>query len=313
MKGIRFLCLAIILIMALMLPAVVYAAKPEAKPNATNVEIVKKVGVRGVPLPRGGGGPTGTPAATGILGEGVSGTRYAIIVGISDYAVDEYDLLYADKDAEALSDTLTNVYGFNSENIQLLVDSGASRDAILEAIKGIKDVGANDEVVFFFSGHGARGRVDDGDREAIDEGIVPHECTPEAVIWDGELRQAFSGFDTDRIVFIFDSCLAGGMTDLEADGRIICMASTKNGYAIEVGTAIIDGEEIEINQGLFTYFFVKLGMMYGLADFYPDDDYVTVEEAFDFAMESLIELSKTTPILRQIPQIKDGFDEDLLL
>jgi hypothetical protein len=332
-KGVRFLCLATILIMALTLPGVVYAAKPEAKPCATNVEIVKKIGAKGMPLM---GPPSRGPkphAATGIIGEEVSGTRYAIIIGISDYPGPDhvleggYDLSYADDDAMAMHNTLTTIYSFNPADIRLLVDSGASRDAILAEIANLKgSVSEGDEVVFFFSGHGAKympkSTLAQGGGKV---GIVtwgwqaPEDPTDFylEIIWDEELREAFSGFDTDRIIFIFDTCLAGGMIELGKKGRVICMATTQTGLAIEYGEDYVDyyngGELPPINHGLFTYFFVELGMTDGGADFHPADGYVTVEEAFDFARFSLEEISIATEGLWQIPTIRDGLVKDLLL
>jgi len=86
--------------------------------------------------------------------------------------------------------------------------------------------------------------------------------------------------------------------------------------AIEYGEDYVgyyDGAELPlINHGLFSYFFVELGIMYGLADFYPDDGYVTVEEAFDFARFNLEGISIATEGLWQIPTIKDSFTKDLL-
>ena len=54
-----------------------------------------------------------------------------------------------------------------------------------------------------------------------------------AFIWDGELVQWFTGFATDRIIFIFDSRLSGGMSVLKAPGRVICMSSTINSMSLE--------------------------------------------------------------------------------
>jgi len=314
-----------------MLPAIAYAAKPEAKPHAPDVEIVKKMGVKGMPLM---GPPSRGPkpdAVTGIIGEEVSGTRYAIIIGISDYPGPDhvldggYDLSYADDDAIAMYDTLTTVYSFNSDNIHLLLDSRASRDDILNTIAEMgENVTADDEVVFFFSGHGAKlvpkstPAQGGGQVGIVTWGEEDFPLPGFGYIWDKELREAFRGFDTDRIVFIFDSCLMGGMIDLGKKDRIICMATTQTGVAIEYGEDYVDyyptvpGLE-PFNHGLFTYFFVELGIMYGLADFYPDDGYVTVEEAFNFARFNLEEISIATEGLWQIPTIKDSFTKDLLL
>ena len=165
---------------------------------------------------------------------------------------------------------------------------------------------ARDEVVFFYSGHGARGLRADDDPEVIDEGIVPYECTSESIIWDGELASMFSDFDTKRIIFIFDCCYAGGMTDLEAEGRIVVMATTEDRFAYESST---------LENGVFTYYFVEKGMLQGRADVYdhdrdgdlPEPDDVTIEEAFDYA-KPLVE--ETAP---QTPTISDSFENDLLL
>lgn len=310
MKRIRFLGLFILLIIVLLLPAAVYASKPDARPNATNVELLKRVSVTGVPLPRGGGGPAGTPAASGILGSEVTGKRYAIIIGVSDYAGTDADLNYADDDAELVKETLIGLYHFEDNNIYLLLNDAATRDSILDKIAYLQGIaGTDDEVVFYYAGHGARGRADDGDRETVDEGIVPYEFTPDTVIWDGELKEAFSRFGTNRIVFIFDTCQAGGMTDLEADGRVILMASTENGYAAEPYLGQFP------YHGLFTYALFAQGMQLGLADIYdndanPETADVTVEEAFDYARYWLIGLSRATPILVQTPTISDRFVGD---
>jgi len=326
--------------MALMSPTTGYAGKTDTNSNATNVEIVKKIGVKEVPSM---GPPSRGPkphAATGIIGEEVRGIRYAIIIGISDYPgpyhvlEGGFDLSYADDDATNIAFLLESIYSF--DNIRLLVDREATRNAILTEIANLKgSVGEDDEVVFFFSGHGAKyapkpTSAQGGGKVSIVTWGWENPEEPDdfylEIIWDKELREAFSGFETDRIVFIFDSCLAGGLIDLNEEGRVICMATTKDGIAIEYGEDYVDyyptvpGLE-PFNHGLFTYFFVELGIMYGLADFYDHDgdevygepSDVSVEEAFDFARFYLEGISIATEGLWQIPTIKDSFTKDLLL
>jgi len=75
-------------------------------------------------------------------------------------------------------------------------------------------LGSNDELVFFYSGHGAKGKADDGDSSKTDQSIVVwkgSETDGFAFIWDGQLKALFNAFPTNRIIFIFDSCLSGGM------------------------------------------------------------------------------------------------------
>ncbi|MEM1998378.1 MAG: caspase family protein [Archaeoglobaceae archaeon] len=286
--------LAIFMIAALFLlvATAMAVAKPEKPTPATDVELVKKVTLKG---PKGQGKPA--TSATGVpipLGEGKN--KYAIVIGISDYPGTENDLNFADDDAIDMYNALVNKYGFLEENVHLLINSNANYSAIESAVNAVKQKAKEgDEVVFFFSGHGARGKANDGDKEAIDEAIVSHDGKNLVYIWDGELRDWFRDFKTTRIVFIFDSCLAGGMTDLKADGRIIVMATTENGVAYEFS---------DLENGQFTYYFVDEGMLQGMADTTPNDGNVTVEEAFDYAKANCI---------YQSPTISDSFTNDLLL
>jgi hypothetical protein len=265
------------------------------------IEITPKVTVKG---PLGKDKPA-TKAATGILGASPPPPehQWAVIIGISDYAGTENDIQYADDDALDMLKTLIEVYGYKRENVLLLISdynvNNATRADIINAINWLRDKEASgDEVVFFYSGHGARGIANDGDKEVIDEAIVPYECTSDALIWDGDLKQMFSSFDTSRIIFIFDSCYAGGMTDLKASGRIICMASTESGVSYESSA---------LQNGVFTYYFIDEGMYQGKADTTPSDGSVTIEEAFDYARANV------PTVVPQKPTISDSFENDLLL
>jgi len=281
--------------------APVALAKPSNdKPTpATNVELVKKISLRG--KPEGRGRPA-RQAATGVLGTPqCSGDRYALVIGISDYPGEANDLDFADDDAQAVYETLTNLYNYDSDNVELLLNNQATYNAIQEEITSIaNDAGNGDEVVFYFSGHGAKGKADDGDKEKVDEAIVCYD----GYIWDGDLAGWFSGFNPSvTIVFIFDTCLSGGMTDLKGSNRVINMASSENGSAFE--------GDWGGGHGQFTHYFIIEGMQDGWADIHdhnentdiyePDD--VTIEEAFDYAKNNC---------WRQSPTISDGFENDLL-
>ncbi len=288
-----------ILLLSVILPSLAYAVPAKA----SDVEITPKITVKGPAAMRKPAKPP-KQAATGVLGEllGEGADKWAVIIGISDYSGEQNDLEYADDDALDVLNALTGVYGYPRENIRLLISdyitNNATRQYIENAINWLKDnEDVGDEVVFFYSGHGARGKANDGDKELIDEAIVPWECTAESLIWDGELATMFSGFDTSRIIFIFDSCYAGGMTDLKAEGRIVVMACSENGLSYEFES---------VQNGQFTYYFVDKGITVGKADYYDsiqNQADVTVEEAFDYAKANC---------KYQTPTISDSFTNDLL-
>jgi hypothetical protein len=292
MKRLTIFILITALLISLTFPSIVSAQVDKAKPSqAKNVELVKKVTLRG---PQARGGKKIRDTAKGELGLLCSGDRYAILIGIEDYPGDANDLDWSNDDVDDMKNVLDNIYTF--DNVYTLKDEGATIDAIydnIDLVKGMAD--EDDEVLFFFSGHGARGRANDGDKEKIDESIVVYD----GLIWDGDLENWFSDFNTSRIVFIFDSCLSGGMTDLEATGRVICMSATESGTAYEFDA---------LENGQFTYYFVDEGMNLYLADKYDHDDNlsthdVTIEEAYDYTKVNCI---------WQRPVISDSVPYDLL-
>jgi hypothetical protein len=295
----KWVFFVLILIMVLVPGNLRGASNRQNPTNATNVELVKKVSIN---APQGKG-KTSKTSATGILGAEFDGTKYAIVIGISDYPGTDSDLDYTDDDARDVKTMLMVNYGFIKQNIYLLTDMDASYSNIYNAISVLESKAtASDEVVFFFSGHGAKGTANDGDTEKTDEAIVSHDGNQNGdflFIWDGDLRNWFSGYATSRIIFIFDSCLSGGMTDLASEGRIINMACSENGLSYE-------SEQWGGGHGQFTYYFVEEGIVGGYADKYDSHPLVgdvTVEEAFDYASAKCV---------RQAPVISDRFINDLL-
>ncbi|MFH7836275.1 MAG: caspase family protein, partial [Candidatus Aenigmatarchaeota archaeon] len=178
--------------------------------GASDVEITPKISIKGSPKGKGKPAPPTATGTLGILPPKSPNHKWAVIIGISDYAGTANDIKYADDDALDMLNTLIEVYGYQRDHIKLLISdynvNNATKSKIINAIEWLRDSEkAGDEVVFFYSGHGARGKVNDGDKESIDEAIVPYECTAESLIWDGELKTLFAKFETSRIIFIFDS------------------------------------------------------------------------------------------------------------
>lgn len=267
--------------------------------------------IKGKPTtPPGKNKNTQEVSATGILGEPIIGEKYAVVIGICDYPGTANDICLSDGDAQNMNDALINIYGYNPENVILLRDMNATYGNILNAVDAIRaKVTADDEVVFFFSGHGTTGVANDGDNEKIDEGLVTHNGTSLQLIWDGQLRTWFSDFATDRIVFVFDICKAGGMNDVAGNGRVVIMSSQEkeNSFVYSSG---------ENGEGLFSRFFVNLGMLQSKADGYNElnlaDGNIATEESFKYSKENLTRITSTY-YHTQIPTASDLFSNDLLL
>ncbi|MCK4592111.1 caspase family protein [Candidatus Parcubacteria bacterium] len=309
--------------------------------RAANIKIAKKMPAtlavketKGKPSLSGKDKNKDEGAATGVLSaplvEGAN--KYAVVIGICDYPGGADDICASDGDSYNMVTALIENYGYLSDNIYWFRDMGGTIDGInykkptrgniYNAIMDIKNnrvLSNNDEVIFFFSGHGASGIVNDGDDEIIDEGIVVHDGSDVDFIWDGELRDWFDGFNTERIIFIFDTCLAGGMNDVAYNesgevysNRVVVMSSKETQYSYVYSYG-------EFGEGMFSRYFVNEGTLKGLADKYDhgiDDNNnatlgedVVVEEAFDYAKKNIPPYLKR----RQSPVIEDNFTDDLLL
>lgn len=266
--------------------------------------------------------PTQTVGATGVLGAPMTSTanKYAVVIGLSNYigtasdlcvtkTAADYDDLCRDGDSLNMGKALVEKHGYSAENVKIFTDASAKSADIRASVDNIvANAKPGDEVIFFFSGHSATssGNVD-GDKESIDEGIVLYDGT---TIWDGVLKNWFSGLQTNRAIFVFDTCKAGGMNDLQADGRVLALSSSETQYSY---TYYLGGEVGQIGEGMFTHYFVNEGMYAGLADGYNAlnkiDASVAVEEALGYS-------KKFVPVMtanRQIPTLNDMFANDLLL
>lgn len=259
----------------------------------------------------------GRGRATGKAGESLLGETHAVVIGTDCIG----NLQGASENsARSMYQALTDVYGYEAENVALLLGKKATFEAVYTAIHSVKATAKpSDEVVFYFSGHGTKGKASDGN---VMQGIYCYDH----VIWDRQLKQWFEGFPTCRIVFIFDCCYAGGMTELAEDGRIVVMATEEHRMAI-ARASLPRGRWYH----LFSLHFVVNGIHAALADVYDHDgngrytytDWlgrkhigdawdVAIEEAFDYAKEVILN-DPLWLFYRQRPTIIDGFDDDLIL
>jgi len=196
---------------------------------------------------------------------------YAVVAGISDYALDQLDLRYCDDDAQDFYDFLRNYADVPAANIILLKDGEATRDGIIAAMSEIyAKATINDEAVFFFSGHG-------------DEGLfVPHDFTGTSnALYHRHVKNAFANCAAKRKLVIADACLSGSIRAGSAEGDMpegvqsnqevaVFMSSRKTEYSLELGS---------LRQSVFTFYVCK--GLEGQADL-NKDDVVTIEELYRF-------------------------------
>ncbi len=224
------------------------------------MESYKGVYDRGKPSGTPGGGNSNKPDKPGDEEPAVD--KWAVVIGIADYQGIGNDLQYTDDDAMDMYDYLI-AQGYPKGNIKLLLNRKATGRNIYSAIDWMaSQEGPDSECVFFYSGHGSTyDGYNDGDDEYTDEAIVVYELK---LILDGFLRDAFSGYESSKIAFIFDSCFSGGMDDLAGPGRVVVTGGAETQLTY-------DGPSTMQN-GVFSYYFFE-----GL------NIYNTIEEAYTYS------------------------------
>lgn len=133
---------------------------------------------------------------------------WALIIGINSYPY--APLSYARHDAEAIHKAVSEKFNFTEENITVLLDTEATRSAIIESFLRFTqdDIDPNDRIFVFYAGHGYTYK---GKRGEVGY-LVPVDGTPDKLAsmirWD-ELTRNADLISAKHMLFIMDACYGG--------------------------------------------------------------------------------------------------------
>lgn len=260
-------------------------------------------------------------AAAPALGEG---RRLALVIGISDYADPKLDLQYADKDAQAMYEFLTNPAlgpaAFRQEDVKLLLNQEATAAAINTGLRDfLQKARENDFVLFFFAGHGAP------DRNRIrDLYLLAYDTDSENVAGTGLLmrhvRDAIGEIPARDVLVLADACHSAGIA-VSGDTRSVTENPIHQTFLEKMrhssgGLAVLTASEaaqlaLEHSQwaghGVFTYFLLE-GLK-GAADI-NRDHIVATGELIEFVRDKVRDATR----YQQIPSVSPtSFDRQLPL
>jgi len=163
------------------------------------------------------------------LDPNASKAKYALVIGISNYAGTANDLNYCDDDA---TDWEAYLKG-KGYTVTKLLDLSATKTAIESAVNTLASRSiAGSEIFFVYSGHGSKGNMITTDMYYL------------SYTW---LKSKFSTAKSTKMGFTFDACQIGAFkTALAATGRVVAVASGTSTYSY-------DGDSTMKN-GVFTYY-----------------------------------------------------------
>ncbi|MGH7799746.1 MAG: caspase family protein [Thermodesulfobacteriota bacterium] len=164
---------------------------------------------------RGRCGPE--PTSTGEFNDtppGPIADKYALVVGINRYKNNIQPLKHASKDALDFYSFLVNPRGgnFRKENVILIRDENATRDAVSEKLDWIRShAKENDLVLLYFSSHGTPPDKFGGVHiVTYDSEVKPRQRIWETSITGDILREFIQGVMAKRLIVIINACYSNG-------------------------------------------------------------------------------------------------------
>ena len=264
--------------------------------------------------------------------------KYAVLIGINDYEHERIqDLNYSEADAVYLQNVLIKYARYKPQNIRILLGENATYRNIKRDIYWLSSQVRNeDDVFFYFSGHGTRIEDMDGNEEDhMDEAFCPFETDiddPSSVILDDEIGLWFRRIRANRIIIVLDCCHSGG-----AAGRDL---SEDNSKGIEMGGEVqardfvstdsdpyvrdltIDNKFImtasdadeqsyenpKLGHGVFTYYLGEAIRGNGDTD---QNKEVTTKEMYEYTRKKTLEFAQA--INRKQTPVKFGVLDDIVV
>lgn len=233
------------------------------------------------------------------------GKIWAVVIGISQYKGVQ-PLRYADKDAEAFHEYLTQYIGVPKDQITLLLNDRATLMTLKRTLgtELKRKAGEKDTVIVYYAGHGApEADASAGDDDGLEKYIVPYDADPRDLYSTGlpmrEVETIFQRLTPERIIFITDSCYSGataGRTFATASRRAVVsetfLSRLSKGKGRVVLTASkaseVSEEREDLGHGVFTYYLLE-GLK-GKADA-DKDGIVTVDEAYSYVSKKVPEVT----------------------
>ena len=135
---------------------------------------------------------------------------WGLVIGINDYSDLSFSpLVYSVNDAQSVYDTLQNL-GFSTNQLQRLLNTKATKQAIIAALQELETKAEkHDRVFIFFAGHGLTANTDYGE-----EGfLMPVNGNPQSILETGISMKRLLGLlkqiPAKHILFAADSCYSG--------------------------------------------------------------------------------------------------------
>lgn len=174
--------------------------------------------------------------------------RYGVIVAVAEYGQRGIHPLPACKGDARMMEEVFSRYGRMTETI-VLTDAKATRANVEEVFRILREKTApGDEIIVYWTGHGASVADTSGDeKDGYDEVLVTYDTqradAKNTGVLDDVLRRWVQDLDQRRLLFIFDTCYAGGfMADEGAEKTVAGKSAVGGGIFDSLKSALEPAE-----------------------------------------------------------------------
>ena len=201
---------------------------------------------------------------------------YVLSTGVSSYQNQENNLRQTTKDAKAFKAVMQK----QTPDVSILTSKYANHNNILEKLRTICNRATeNDNVVFFFSGHGFTG------------GIASYDSP----IFYRELTRVLSASKAKTKIVYVDACHSGSVANQRADGNYEILKEAAKGdniiFFMSCRSDELSAENVWAGDGYFTHSLLK-GLR-GKAD-KNNDRAVTVIELFNYVYKDVVHSTRNS-------------------
>ena len=198
------------------------------------------------------------------------GNLHGIFIGVADYPGTGSDLALTDQDAIRARDALVNGAGMNSSNAVTLINEDATIANVTNALLSAADeLGPEDTLVVFFSGHGSRENrleANSSDPDGVDETMYLYD----GHMLDDSFANLLDQGNAGKVLLIMDSCFSGGFSK-----DVVSQPGRMGIFSSEEDVTSLVALEFQAGGYLSVFFEEAIGQQ--LADIDRDDEITALE------------------------------------
>ena len=221
--------------------------------------------------------------------------NFMLVIGVNDYT-DWPKLNNAKSDAEAFKQVLNERYGFDPANTMELYDQQVTVKNILDRLSEIRDrVGADDNLVIYFSGHGFYDK-------AIDEGYwIPYNARKGEVtdyLPNSTLVKYIKAMNCKHIFLVVDACFSGALFSDGHKGYVEKVGQCRSRWCLSSGRLELVSDGKTGDHSPFAYYLLKF-LNENTKDSFP------VSELIQYVKVAVSNNTEQTPLGNPLKNVGD--------